>query len=336
MDNRTTLTNVTGCALGLAALIAAAALLIFALVFAGMIRPGWMTNMGPGMGPMMDLGGRGEGLAVATTVAVPAGETGTPSRSGATVSTATMPASAARAGAATGGPATAGAAGAAGAADKSGTPATPADPAFTPDALPNPTESSASAADGQAARITASRVVEDWTGYADDAALADTFSVNLGWSENTLDLYLTEAEDFYGGESGITAHYVITAPLPNDYVGFERDLEVMEDWSGYTHLALRVDPAPSNRPGRLVIQWYEATGEVWTNATPLADIAGDGPVMLRIPLTGEAWTWADWSDKRNQKIDLKMVTRFGLFIGHGGPTEGTIRFGPLQVIRTAE
>lgn len=46
MQSKSSLAQLTGCALGLAALVAAAALLIFAFVFAGLIRPDWMTAPG--------------------------------------------------------------------------------------------------------------------------------------------------------------------------------------------------------------------------------------------------------------------------------------------------
>lgn len=176
-------------------------------------------------------------------------------------------------------------------------------------------------------------MVEDWTGYADDEALAGAFNVNLGWADNTLGLSLLGEGDGPGGRPGMAARYAITAQAPNDYVGFERDLEAMTDWSPYTHLVLRVD-APTPAALKLVVQWYEATGEVWTHTLPLAEVPADG--LVRIPLTADAWTWAEWSDRRNQKMDPQMATRFGIFVGHGGPAEGTIRFGSLDVVRIAE
>lgn len=333
MESKSSLAQLTGCALALAALTAAAALLIFALVFAGLVRPDWTTAPGgladllPGRAApatAVDATATPGVTSVATpTIAVGGASVATPAGAGAPAATGTPLGGRAAPGRAV---ATAGTR----AAPTRGTPTAPA-PAFTPD-TPAPPGGGAPAA-ARPSRTTATLVVEDWTPYDGDADLAGAYSVNLGWADNTLDLALLGADEGPGGLEGMVASYGITAPAPNDYVGFERDLDAMSDWSSYTHLVLRATAEPRG-PGRLVVQWYEATGEVWTHAVPLADLPADG--VLMIPLTADAWTWAEWSDKRNQKMDPQMATRYGVFIGHAGPAAGTVTFGPLEVVRVAE
>ena len=172
-------------------------------------------------------------------------------------------------------------------------------------------------------------MIEDWSGYADDDALVDAYSFNTAVPDNDLELQI-RSDGAPGVSTGVTAVYSITAPAPNDYVGFDRALGTAEDWSPYTHLAVQVEPGDRTK-SQLVVQWHEASGEVWRHRTQFADIPADGKLL--IPLTADAWEWADWSDERNQALDLDAVVQFGVYMGHNGPGAGSVKLGTIEVVR---
>lgn len=299
-DNQSSdFTRFAGCGLAAAAIIAALALLIFALAYAGFIgspNGGWGMMRGPGGMPMQNMPGNMPGAAMMTAQAQGSGATGTayPGQA-ATPGTAEA--------AASGGAATA----QAGTGGGSATARASAPAAGRPDRL----------------------VVEDWSGYADDDALAEAYSFNTAVPDNSLELRL-EPSLIAGGPVGAVAAYSITVPAPNDYAGFDLGLAPVQDWSGYTHLSIVAEPSEKSAR-QLVLQWHETSGEVWRHRTQFEDIPTDGPLL--IPLTADAWEWADWSARDNQKLDLGAVERYGLFIGHAGPGGGTVKLGPIEVVR---
>jgi len=199
-------------------------------------------------------------------------------------------------------------------------PLAPAGPTARQSATPGPSPTP----DGRA-----SLVVEDWTAYRDRGELEDAFGTNVGWAANTIGFEILVAAESPHGPAGVAVAYDIAAEAPNDYVGFERDLEAVQDWTGYSALVVWVQPDEvSDR--QLVVQWHERSGEVWRHRTRLSDVPADGRVA--IPLAPAAWEWADWSDYRNGALDLDIVSHIGIFVGHTGPGAGTLRLGTLEVV----
>jgi hypothetical protein len=171
-------------------------------------------------------------------------------------------------------------------------------------------------------------IVEDWSGYADDEALRAAFTTNSAWTTNGITLTLLPGPASPMGPAGAAVAYTIQAPVPNDYVGFERDLVPPQDWRGYSRLATWVQTTDRS-PRQLVLQFQEASGEVWRHRLPLESVPLDGAVS--VPLTAAEWEWADWSVAGNQQLDLDQVNHFGVFIGHTGPGAGEVRLGTLAV-----
>jgi hypothetical protein len=203
-------------------------------------------------------------------------------------------------------------------------PAAPGTATHTP--FPSPHSGPAPGGDGSSEAGVA-RVVEDWSGYADAAAMAAAFEENVGWAPGT-DIVLTPlgAADSPGGPAGVAMAYDIKAEAPNDYVGVERDLMPAQDWRDYDRLVVWV--RTNDRSDRqLVLQFHEWSGEVWRHRLPLKDVPANGRV--EIPLTADQWEWADWSDRQNKAMDLGEVTHLGLFIGHNGPGSGVVELGSL-------
>jgi hypothetical protein len=168
-------------------------------------------------------------------------------------------------------------------------------------------------------------IVEDWGRFETAAALESAATVNVGWADNSLELDSIRVPD---GERGVELGVVITAPPPNDYVGFEWPLAAIQDWRGYAHLDVPVTVVGSPQ-GALVVQWYETSGEVWRHRAPLP--GASQPEVVRIPLAADDWEWADWSASVDGVMDPSAVSRVGLFVGHAGPTAGAVRVGTLRV-----
>jgi hypothetical protein len=170
----------------------------------------------------------------------------------------------------------------------------------------------------------ATQVLEDWSGYPDVDALRAAYSINDGWAAGN-DLSLMPHDD-----SATLAYTIVSADPNADYVGMERDLAAPQDWRGYKELTTTVRTA--DRSARqLVLQFHEWSGEVWKHTIKLSDLPADG--VIRIPLTPDQWTWADWSERQNKQLDFNEITHFGVFIGHAGPGSGQLEIGPLAVQR---
>lgn len=299
--------TLTGLLVGLAALIAAVALLIFALSSAGIIggpppaatpvdAPASPTAAADSAERAVEATATAEGSGSVAAETAPAETT-----AAATESTAVPPGASAY------------------------TTDTPvamgptARPAATPGPSPTP-------------RSLAPLVIEDWAAYEDDEALQAAYNPNEGWADNRIELALLDAAASPNGTAGAEAGYDIRAAAPNDYVGFERDLQPPQSWRDYSHLA--VWAVPSERSNRqLVVQWHERSGEVWRHRTKLGAIPADGPLV--IPLQPEAWEWADWSDVDDGELDLDQVGQFGIFIGHDGTGSGTLRLGTIELVQAA-
>ncbi len=182
------------------------------------------------------------------------------------------------------------------------------------------------------AALPPSTVVEDWQRFSDSEALSEAISVNEGWADNRVVVSLDTQQ-----QPAVDMLFQITAAAPNDYVGFEWDLDGTQDWRGFDNLAVRL--ATTDVTSRqLVVQFHERSGEVWRHRMALADVVDlpeEGPLgtIVRIPLAPSAWEWADWSESRNLEMDLAEVTGLGLFVGHTGPGVGAVVFGAISVER---
>ena len=282
---------------GLAAVIAAVALLIFSLAYAGLFG---LTPKA--IAPTVSL----DGTAMVVTGPPPAAQ---PSKSADTPPppTDSAPTSAL--------PATSG---------------TASDSAGYPGAGTSSETSAGGAASGAALSAGDTGIVEDWQAYTDDRALQKAFDTNTAVPTNTLALSHLVASASPHGPAGVSISYTIVAGAPDDYAGFDRDLKPVQDWTGRRQLVAWVQ-SPERSARQLVLQWYEASGEVWRHRTRLADVPADG--RLVIPFAPAAWEWADWSTHENGKLDLGKVVHFGVFIGHAGPGAGTVRLGTIEVER---
>lgn len=179
-------------------------------------------------------------------------------------------------------------------------------------------------------RAIGAQVVEDWSGYADDDALEEAYSLGEGWADNEVALSLLPAEAAPRGPAGAALRYLINAQAPSDYVGADHSLGGAQDWREFDHLAVWASPSErSNR--QLVVQFREISGEVWRHRAKLGVIPEDG--LLLIPLVPSAWEWADWSDYRNGALDLEAVTDIGLYVGHAGPGQGVVNFGTIELVQ---
>ena len=178
---------------------------------------------------------------------------------------------------------------------------------------------------GPSPTVPTSAVVEDWRRFPDTDALAGAISVNEGWANNLVGIELVT-----GRQSAIAMAYQITALAPNDYVGFEWDLDRTQDWRGFDNLAVALQAADvSSR--QLVVQFHELSGEVWRHRLVLSDAVDDASGKVYIALVPAVWEWADWSENRNLEMDLASVTRMGLFVGHTGPGDGAVTIGAISL-----
>lgn len=171
--------------------------------------------------------------------------------------------------------------------------------------------------------VTDAQVVDDWSRYADTAAVRAAYNVNDGWAPGN-DMLVAPS----GGQLAVA--YTIKAEAPNDYVGMERALNPGQDWREYDQLTTTVR-SEDKSDRELVLQFVEWSGEAWRHRLKLSEVPADG--RISIPLTTDHWEWADWSERQNKEMDLNEVTQVGLFIGHSGPGDGKLVLGPLVLER---
>lgn len=173
--------------------------------------------------------------------------------------------------------------------------------------------------------------VEDWLAFGDAAAVEATIERNLGaGTANTMTLTLLDLTGSPGGQGGLGIDYEIGEDAPDDFVGFNRTLDEIQDWRGATHLALWVEPGSATTPD-LVFQFRETSGEVWRYTGPLGGLRSDVPLML--PLAADTFTRADWSTEANGEIDLDAIDQYGIYIGHVGPgITGTLNIGVIGAV----
>jgi hypothetical protein len=174
-------------------------------------------------------------------------------------------------------------------------------------------------------------VVEDWQALSDTAAAEAAIERNLGaGTANTMTLALLDPWAAPGGQGGLAIDYQIGEEVPDDFVGFNRTLAPAQDWREATHLAVWADPG-STTAVELVVQFREASGEVWRYKVPAVGIPVDG--LLLLPLDTRTFTWADWSTTENGEIDLAAINQYGIYVGHVGPgLTGTLNIGVIGAV----
>jgi hypothetical protein len=174
-------------------------------------------------------------------------------------------------------------------------------------------------------------IVEDWSTYGSVDLVEDTITRNLGLGDNIMDLTLGPA-DVEGMPSGdvLIMAYEIGAPAPDDFVGFNRDLEAPDDWSAAKAAGLWI--AAGEDPGvDFAFQFRESSGEVWRAQAAVPAGGSGSPVTL--DLGADTFKWADWSTKENGRIDLSAIDQYGLYVGHqGSDKSGSVDIGPIVLL----
>ncbi len=165
--------------------------------------------------------------------------------------------------------------------------------------------------------------VETWSDYADIAAFES--AIRRVVTSDANDMRLAFAHDpFFAGDDGaaLAIAYHIGAPPPNDYVGFQRDLDPPADWRGWGAASFFAWGDPVDR-GQVIFQLRETSGELWRSVVPLPPVAGG---VLRFAF--DSLELAPSSPRGNGELDLGAVDQYGIEIGHAGPgVSGTLTLG---------
>lgn len=174
--------------------------------------------------------------------------------------------------------------------------------------------------------------VEYWAPFADVDEVEAAITRNLGVGDNAMTLTLGKADVSAPLQGpGLLLTYDIPEAPPHDFVGFNRDLDGLADWSGASAVALWVGHA---RPAsvNLVFQFRERSGEVWRHEGPMPALDSGAPLML--PLDTATFEWANWSTEENGTMDLGAIDQYGLYLGHTGPGRaGIVHLGPIALVR---
>lgn len=174
--------------------------------------------------------------------------------------------------------------------------------------------------------------VEYWApfGYVDEVEAAITRNLGVGDNAMTLTLGTADVSAPLQGP-GLLITYDIPEAPPHDFVGFNRDLDSVSDWSGASAVALWVghaEPASVN----LVFQFRERSGEVWRHEGPMPAVDSGAPLML--PLDMATFEWANWSTEENGTMDLGAIDQYGVYVGHTGPGRaGVVHLGPIALVQ---
>lgn len=184
-------------------------------------------------------------------------------------------------------------------------------------------------------------VVEDWSAFGGADAVEDAISRNLGQGENTMDLSLSAAAGsaLPPGDM-LSLAYDIGAAAPDDFVGFNRDLQGPADWSGAAAIAMWLDGAAAPDVD-LVFQFRERSGEVWRHEGSIAAPAGAMPApagglpqVAVLKLDKGTFERTDWSTAENDEIDLRAIDQYGVYVGHRGAGKaGVVGLGPIVLLK---
>lgn len=190
----------------------------------------------------------------------------------------------------------------------------PTVPTHTPTPTPTPVE----------------RPIESFEWYGSDEALQAAYSINAP-EKNDGSVSLAGEPYAYDGTQALEFTYDIQEIVRSadgtltDYAGLTRALP-SQDWRGFGYLRLWVKSDASNRS--LVIQFHEASGEVWKYTTNLSRFDDED---LQLPLDTSRFQHAEWSPWVNGQIDLGAIVGYSIFVGHGGEGQGTIYIDAIRL-----
>ncbi len=171
-------------------------------------------------------------------------------------------------------------------------------------------------------------IIDGFESYDNDAALVEVYNV-ISYTPNVGELGLTSQPDVSSGNRGAAFYYQISGQDDNDYAGFQRTFDA-QDWRGYSGLCVWIKREGGGMEMDLVIQFGEASGEVWRYRTDLSTFDVKDFCLL---FNEDAFQWADWSAEENGRIDLDAVSYYGFFVGHGGQGSGWIYVDDIRLIQ---
>ena len=190
---------------------------------------------------------------------------------------------------------------------------TPTVPTHTPPPPPTPVE----------------RPIESFEWYGSDEALQAAYSIDA--PENDASVSLAGGPYAYDGTQALEFTYDIQEIVRSadgtltDFAGLTRALP-SQDWRGFGYLRLWVKSDASSRS--LVIQFHEASGEVWNYTTNLSRFDDED---MQLPLDTSRFQHAKWSPWVNGQIDLGAVVGYSIYVGHGGEGQGTIYIDAIRL-----
>jgi predicted Ser/Thr protein kinase len=174
------------------------------------------------------------------------------------------------------------------------------------------------------------RMIESFESYANDRALRAAYSINA--PENDAFVSLATGPNVHRGSQALAFTYHIHTIVPaggstvTDYAGFARDFP-SQDWRGFNYLTLWVRSDGSNKD--LVIQFHEASGEVWKHTT---NLSGFRDKNLELVFDRSVFYLAEWTPSVNNRIDLGSITGLSIYVGHGGTGQGTIYVDAIRLV----
>jgi serine/threonine protein kinase len=173
------------------------------------------------------------------------------------------------------------------------------------------------------------RMIESFEIYSSNRALRATYSINA--PENDASVSLAVAPNVYRGSQALAFTYHIHTIVPGggytmtDYAGFIRNFAA-QDWRGFNYLRLWVRSDGSSKD--LVVQFHEASGEVWKHRTSLSSFADED---LQLTLNTSVFHLAEWTPAVNSQIELGSITGFSIYVGHGGTGQGTVYVDAIRL-----
>jgi len=190
-------------------------------------------------------------------------------------------------------------------------------PTLTPTHMPIPTP------------LPVERMIESFESYGSNRALRAPYSINA--PENNGSISLAVAPNVYRGSQALAFAYTIHTIVPaggytvTDYAGLIREF-APQDWRGFNYLRLWVRSDGSNKD--LVVQFHEASGEVWKYTTSLSSFVDKD---LQLSLSTNVFHLAEWTPAVNNQIDLGSITGYSIYVGHSGTGQGTIYVDAIRL-----
>lgn len=173
-------------------------------------------------------------------------------------------------------------------------------------------------------------IVDDFSAYPDMSTVDDLFDVNQGEDANAIDLALLDAAASPSGPAGLRLDWAIAEESVSDFVGTDRYLDAPQDWSGARRLAIMADPSERDEK-HFVLQFREAgSGEVWRHQGLMSDIPDDGR-PYSVPLDEEHFQLVGWAGRDDEAMQIEAVDYYAVYLGHAGPGEGALRIGTIWV-----